>query len=63
MRIATINARSVKNKQQKIVETIELENTDFIMRTETWLKNTDEDKSWISTSDLNKQQQPENRYS
>ena len=48
----TINVRSVKNKEQ-IVETIELENTDFIMLTETWLKNTDEDKAWTNTSDLN----------
>ena len=46
--------RSVKNKHQQIVETTELQNTDFIMLTETWLKNTDEDKAWINTSDLNK---------
>ena len=51
--IVTINARSVKNKQKQIVETIKLENLDFIMLTETWLKNTDEDKAWINTSDLN----------
>ena len=53
IRIATINARSVKNKQQQIVETIGLENIDFIMLTETCLKNTEEDKAWINTSDLN----------
>ena len=52
IRIATINVRSVKNKQQQIVETTELENLDFFMLTETWLKNTDEDKAWINTSDL-----------
>ena len=39
--------------KQQIVETTELENTDFILLTETWLKNTDEDKAWINTSDLN----------
>ena len=53
IRIATINARSVKNKQLQIAETVELQNIDFIMLTETWLKNTDEDKAWVNTSDLN----------
>ena len=43
--------RSIKNRQQ-IVETSELEKTDFIILTETWLKTTDEDKAWIDTSDL-----------
>ena len=37
---------------QHIVKTSKLENTNFIMLTETWLKNTDEDKAWIDTSDL-----------
>ena len=31
IRIVTINVRSVKNKQQQIVKTTELENIDFIM--------------------------------
>ena len=53
IRIATINARSVKNKQLQIAETVELQNIDFIMLTETWLKNMDEDKAWVNTSDLN----------
>ena len=53
IRIVTRNARSIKNKQHQIVKTIELENIDFIMLTETWLKNTDEEKAWINTSDLN----------
>ena len=53
IRIVTINVGSVKNKKQQIVETTELENIDFIMLTETWLKNTDEEKAWINTSDLN----------
>ena len=47
-----MNVRSIKNKQQQIIKTCEFENTDFIILTETWLKNTDEDKAWISTSDL-----------
>ena len=53
MRIAAINVRSVKNKQQQIAETTGLENIDFIMLMETWLKNRDKDKVWINTSDLN----------
>ena len=53
IRIATINTRLVKNKQLQIAETVELQNTDFIMLTETWLKNTDEDNAWVNTSDLN----------
>ena len=53
IRIATMNTRSVKNKQLQIVEIVELQNIDFIMLTETWLKNMDEDKAWVNTSDLN----------
>ena len=53
IRIVTINARSVKNKQLQIAEAAELQNKDFIMLTETWLKNTDEDKAWVNTTDLN----------
>ena len=40
IRIATMNTRSVKNKQLQIVEIVQLQNLDFIMLTETWLKNT-----------------------
>ena len=53
IRITTINARSAKNKQLQIAETAELQNIDFIMLTKTWLKNMDEDKAWVNTSDLN----------
>ena len=35
IRIATVNVRSIKNKQQQIVETSKLENTDFIILMET----------------------------
>ena len=53
IRIATMNTRSVKNKQLQIIEIVKLQNIDFIMLTETWLKNMDEDKAWVNTSDLN----------
>ena len=53
IRIATMNTRSVKNKQLQIIKIVELQIIDFIMLTETWLKNTDKDKAWVNTSDLN----------
>ena len=53
IRIATMNTRSVKNKQLQIIKIVELQNIDFIMLTETWLKSTDKDKAWVNTSDLN----------
>ena len=41
IRIATMNTRSVKYKQLQIIKIVELQqNIDFIMLTETWLKNT-----------------------
>ena len=49
--MATVNVRSIKNKEQQIIE---LENTNVIILTETWFKNTDGGKAWIDTSDLNK---------
>ena len=54
IRIATINTGLVKNKQLQIAEAVEFQNIDFIMLTETWLKNMDEDKAWVNTSDLSK---------
>ena len=48
----TINVRSIKNKQQQIIKTSELKNTNFIILTETWLKNTDEEKAWVKSSHL-----------
>ena len=45
IRIATMNTRSVRNKQLQIVEIVKLQNIDFMMLTETWLKNMDEDKA------------------
>ena len=53
MYLLQINKTSVKNKQLQIVKTVELQNIDFIMLTETSLKNTDKDKAWVDTSDLN----------
>ena len=44
-----------KNKEQ-VEETSNLENTDFIILTETWLKDTDEDQTWVATSGLHNEE-------
>ena len=45
IRIATINTRSIKNKVELVLENSELQNLDFPAITETWLKDTDEDRA------------------
>ena len=50
VRVGTVNTRSVKNKSDLIIETSKLENLDFLVISETWLK--DEDIHWIATSSL-----------
>ena len=50
VRIATVNARSVKNKLDLILETSNLENLDFLVISETWIG--EDDAAWISTSCL-----------
>ena len=50
IRVATVNARSVKNKSDIILETSKLENLDFMVISETWLG--EDDAAWISTSCL-----------
>ena len=52
VRIATVNTRSIKNKVDLVLENNELENLDFLAITETWLADTDEDRAWIATSQL-----------
>ena len=52
IRIATVNARSVRNKDQMIVQ--ELTNNDIYIAliTETWTKDTQEDLAWLNQSEL-----------
>ena len=50
VRVATVNARSVKNKSDIIVETSKLENLDFLVISETWLG--EDDRPWVATSSL-----------
>ena len=50
VRVGIVNTRSVKNKSDFIIETSKLENLDFLVISETWLK--EEDTHWIATSSL-----------
>ena len=50
IRVGTVNARSVKNKSDIIVETSKIENLDFLVISETWLG--EEDTHWLATSSL-----------
>ena len=45
MRIATLNARSVKNKDQFIVQQVHETDAELAVITETWLKDTNTDKA------------------
>ena len=51
--MGTINARSMKNKQGIIHETIEEYQLNSTLITETWLKNNQDNDIWINSSDLN----------
>ena len=50
VRIAAVNARSIKNKAELVLENSHLQNLDFLAITETWLKDTDEDRVWVASS-------------
>ena len=50
VRVGTVNTRSVKNKSDLIIETSKLENLDFLVISETRLR--EEDAHWVATSNL-----------
>ena len=52
IQIGTVNTRSIRNKTQLVLENSRLENLDFLVITETWLTDTDEDQQWLKTSEL-----------
>ena len=52
MRITTLNARSVKNKDHLIVQQLHKTVMDIAVTTETWLKDPDVDKAWLNLSEL-----------
>ena len=54
--VATINIRSIKIKVEQAKETSYLENTEFIILKDTWLKDTDEDQAWEATSGLDNEE-------
>ena len=53
IKVSTVNARSLKHKENMISEELLNSNIDSAIITETWLKNTDEDYAWMLSSELN----------
>ena len=52
LKIATLNARSVKNKDQLLFQELTDNNIDIGLITETCLKDTQEDEAWVNQSAL-----------
>ena len=52
IRLATLNARSVRNKDEMIVNKFIKAKIDIGLLTKTWLKDTPEDQAWVNQSDL-----------
>ena len=52
LKIATLNARSVKNKDQLLFQELTDNSIDIGLITETWLKDTQEDEAWVNQSAL-----------
>ena len=52
IRIATVNARSVRNKEQIIVQELTNNDINVALITETWTKDTREDLAWLNQSEL-----------
>ena len=52
LKIATLNARSVKNKDQLLFQELADNDIDIAQITETWLKDSQEDEAWVNQSAL-----------
>ena len=52
IKLATLNARSVKNKDKMLVNEFNKTKIDIGLLTEIWLRDTPEDQAWINQSDL-----------
>ena len=52
MRMVTLNARSLRNKDHIILQELHESNVDVAVITKTWLKDTDADDSWLNQSEL-----------
>ena len=53
MHLATVNARSIKNKSDDIVITMLNKATDLVVITESWLTDSIHDKVWLQTEQFN----------
>ena len=53
IRVSTVNARSLKHKENLISEEIHNTNSNITIITETWLKDTKEDNTWTLSSEFN----------
>ena len=53
LRIATVNARSLKPKQHFLLDLLIEYKIDILIVTETWINNSDNDKTWSECSVLN----------
>ena len=51
-KFATVNARSIRNNINLILDVVLREDLDFLIVTETWLKNTEDCKSWLNAQCL-----------
>ena len=53
-RFPTVNTRSVKPKEDMILEALNEHQIDLLVTTETWLRDTDDDQQWLLGSELNR---------
>ena len=51
---ATFNTRSIKSKEDIILEALNEHQIDLLVTTETWLRDTEDDQQWILGSELNR---------
>ena len=53
--IVTLNVRSLKSKDQIVLDAMIKYQIDVLVLTETWLKENDDDQAWVAGSGLNKE--------
>ena len=53
-RFATVNTRSIKSKEDMILEALNEHQIDLLVTTETWLRDTNDDQQWLLGSELNR---------
>ena len=55
VQVGTVNAHSLKNKDQIVFQELIRNNLDILITTETWLNDSDEDKAWSHLTDFNQE--------